>query len=145
MKDKKLQGGLIGLLVGDALGVPYEFCPPERIPSKESIEFSPPPEFQRAHYGVSSGTWSDDGAQALCLLDSLIDCIHPARPPQGQGTGYVVDCLNSARLVLEAGNYEQVVKSAIALGKVLHWSGAMERVQVVGNRVHPFCPSTLPK
>jgi ADP-ribosyl-[dinitrogen reductase] hydrolase len=241
------------------LGVPYEFCPPERIPSKVGIEFSPPPDFQRAHYGVPPGTWSDDGAQALCLLDSLIDCgnvdpndlskrflrwyldgylavdnqifdvgthtsrvldamrnglpvleaevlgreargngslmrslplalwhqgteaelvadahlqsrvthgdiycqvccalyclwarrfleevhepwpsavaslrqiyaeslphqdvlefaIYPDRPPRGQGTGYVVDCLNSARLALEAGSYEQVVKAAIALG-----------------------------
>jgi ADP-ribosyl-[dinitrogen reductase] hydrolase len=259
MNHKKLQGGLIGLLVGDALGVPYEFCPPERIPSKESVEFRAPSEFQRAHYGVPPGAWSDDGAQALCLLDSLIDCgqlnpndlskrllrwylegywavdkrifdvgthtsrvleairngmpaleagalgheargngslmrslplalwhqgtdaelvadaqlqsrvthgdiycqvccalyclwarrfleeahepwisavaslreiytkdshhrevlelaIYPDRPPQGKGTGYVVDCLNSARLALEAGTYEQVVKTAISLG-----------------------------
>jgi ADP-ribosyl-[dinitrogen reductase] hydrolase len=31
-----------------------------------------PAGFRRAH-GVASGTWSDDGAQALCLLASLID------------------------------------------------------------------------
>ena len=40
----------------------------------------------------------------------------PDHPPTGHGSGYVVDCLNSARLVLDAGSYESVVKAAIALG-----------------------------
>lgn len=67
-------GGLVGLLVGDALGVPYEFHPPEDLPSRDLIEFDPPPGFHRAHEGVPPGTYSDDGAQALCLLDSLVIC-----------------------------------------------------------------------
>lgn len=258
MKRSQLEGGLTGLLIGDALGVPYEFCRPESIPHRDHIEFEPPPEFHRAHYGTPPGTWSDDGAQALCLLDSLIECkrldphdlakrflnwyssgymavdqkvfdvgihtsrvlqaihnglpvleagalgheargngslmrslplalwhqgddyslvmdahlqskvthgdlycqvccalyclwarqflkevdnpwtsavdalqqiyineheyldvldaIRPTEAPQGKGTGYVVDCLNSARLAVESGNYEQVVKTAISLG-----------------------------
>jgi ADP-ribosylglycohydrolase len=33
---------------------------------------TPPPRFPRAHVGVPPGTWSDDGAQALVLLDSLL-------------------------------------------------------------------------
>jgi ADP-ribosylglycohydrolase len=71
---EQLEGGLIGLLVGDALGVPYEFHPPDEIPSMDLIEFNPPPGFRRAHPGVPPGTWSDDGAQALILLDSLLAC-----------------------------------------------------------------------
>ena len=70
----RVSGGLIGLLVGDALGVPYEFHPAAEIPPGELIEFDPPPGFQRAHVGVQPGTWSDDGAQALCLLASLLHC-----------------------------------------------------------------------
>lgn len=73
-RQQRVSGGLIGLLVGDALGVPYEFHPPESIPPADLIEFSPPPGFQRAHVGVPPGTWSDDGAQALVLLDSLLAC-----------------------------------------------------------------------
>ncbi|MGF6769474.1 ADP-ribosyl-[dinitrogen reductase] hydrolase [Paraburkholderia sp. GAS199] len=65
--------GLVGLLVGDALGVPFEFTPPERIPARHLIEMIPPVGFHRAHAGVPPGTWSDDGAQALCLLASLQD------------------------------------------------------------------------
>lgn len=67
-------GGLIGLLVGDALGVPFEFKSPEQLPPYDEIEMTPPNGFRRAHAGVPVGTWSDDGAQALCLLASLLEC-----------------------------------------------------------------------
>ena len=68
--DRKL-GGLVGLLVGDALGVPYEFRAADQIPAR--VEMTPPAGYDRAHRGVPPGTWSDDGAHALCLLDSLLD------------------------------------------------------------------------
>jgi ADP-ribosylglycohydrolase len=73
-RAERIEGGLIGLLVGDALGVPYEFSNPAALPPPELIEFTPPPDFTRAHQGTPPGTWSDDGAQALCLLDSLLTC-----------------------------------------------------------------------
>ncbi len=69
----RLKGGIFGLLIGDALGVPYEFHCAEAIPERDAIEMQPPPEFRRAHRGVPPGTWSDDGAQALCLLASLLE------------------------------------------------------------------------
>jgi len=71
--QERVEGGLWGLLVGDALGVPYEFAPPQRIPEARRIEMVPPVEFLRSHHGVRPGTWSDDGAQALCLLESLLE------------------------------------------------------------------------
>ncbi|HEY9838890.1 MAG TPA: ADP-ribosylglycohydrolase family protein [Candidatus Obscuribacterales bacterium] len=70
---ERIAGGLWGLLVGDALGVPYEFHEPEAIPGPEQIEFVPPAGFKRAHTGTAPGTWSDDGAHALCLLASLLE------------------------------------------------------------------------
>lgn len=63
--------GLLGLLVGDALGVPYEFHGAAEIPPRPEVEMTPPPGFRRAHDRVPPGTWSDDGAQALVLLESL--------------------------------------------------------------------------
>jgi ADP-ribosylglycohydrolase len=69
----RIAGGLWGLLVGDALGVPYEFAPPNRIPAFDRIEMKPPRDFHRAYLGIPPGTWSDDGAQALCLLGSLLE------------------------------------------------------------------------
>lgn len=68
----RLIGGLVGLLVGDALGVPYEFHRPEELPPPEQIELVPPAGFVRAHSGTPPGTWSDDGALALVLLESLL-------------------------------------------------------------------------
>ncbi|TCS93841.1 ADP-ribosylglycohydrolase family protein [Hazenella coriacea] len=73
-KEDRVRGGFWGLLVGDALGVPYEFSSAEIIPPLSQIEMKPPEGFVYAYEGVPIGTWSDDGAQALCLLDSLLSC-----------------------------------------------------------------------
>ncbi|WP_310482369.1 ADP-ribosylglycohydrolase family protein [Chamaesiphon sp. VAR_48_metabat_403] len=73
-KADRITGGLIGLLVGDALGVPYEFHAAKEIPPLAQIEMEPPIGFARSHRTTPIGTWSDDGAQALCLLASLLDC-----------------------------------------------------------------------
>lgn len=70
---ERLEGGLLGLLIGDALGVPYEFHQPQVLPPLNEIEFTPPPGFRRSHDSVPPGTWSDDGAQALALLASLLE------------------------------------------------------------------------
>lgn len=74
--EKRIAGGFYGLLVGDALGVPYEFKKPTEIPPREQIEFEPPQGYKRTYQSVPIGTWSDDGAQALALLDSLLTCGH---------------------------------------------------------------------
>lgn len=68
-----IRGSVYGLLVGDALGVPYEFHAPSELPPIELLELEPPAGFVRAHPTVAPGTWSDDGAHALCLLASLLD------------------------------------------------------------------------
>jgi ADP-ribosylglycohydrolase len=53
---------MYGVLVGDALGVPYEFQPPEEI--GEVVWGAPT-------HRAKPGTWSDDGSLTLALLDSL--------------------------------------------------------------------------
>ncbi len=60
----RLAGGLWGHLVGDALGVPYEFKSARHIG-----------EVVWGHKGTHRqlpGTWSDDGGLTLALLDSLL-------------------------------------------------------------------------
>ncbi|WP_028776435.1 ADP-ribosylglycohydrolase family protein [Shimazuella kribbensis] len=74
MEKDQILGGLYGLLVGDAVGVPYEFHTADQLPRMADIDMNPPVGFNRAHQGVLAGTWSDDGAQALCLLSSLVEC-----------------------------------------------------------------------
>ena len=70
--NQRLAGAIWGHLVADALGVPYEFHPPHALPGR--VTMKPPPGFARAHAGTHPGTWSDDGAQMLALLDSLLTC-----------------------------------------------------------------------
>jgi ADP-ribosylglycohydrolase len=43
--------------------------------------------------------------------------IRPDDPPEGDGSGYVVATLRSARWAQDAGSYEQVVRAAVSLGR----------------------------
>lgn len=70
---ERVRGGLLGLLVGDALGVPYEFKPSTKIPPRQDIEMIPPGGYPSSYPNVPPGTWSDDGAQALCLVETLVE------------------------------------------------------------------------
>ena len=82
----RLAGGMLGLLVGDALGVPYEFRSSGTI---GKVEF-------RGHgsHDQPAGTWSDDGARALALADSLLpatgaaSCSRAATNAGGGTLGY---------------------------------------------------------
>lgn len=71
-KQDQLKGAIYGLLVGDAVGVSYEFLLAEQLPAYDQIEMLPPNNFVKTYPHIPVGTWSDDGAQALCLLDSLL-------------------------------------------------------------------------
>lgn len=71
---EKVLGGLWGLLIGDATGVSYEFNPPEKLPPFEQIEMIPPKGFDKTYKDIPFGTYSDDGAQFLCVLESFLEC-----------------------------------------------------------------------
>lgn len=74
LTDSQYLGGLYGLLIGDAIGVPYQYKSATKIPTANDIDLRPPLNFQRTLPHVPAGTWSDEGAQALCLLASLRYC-----------------------------------------------------------------------
>lgn len=64
----EVYGGILGLCVGDALGVPVEF---ER---RETLRQNPVTGMRDGGtYGLPAGSWSDDSSMALCLADSLAD------------------------------------------------------------------------
>ena len=66
--------GIWGLIIGDAVGVPYEFTPQEDIPSIDKIDIVTPTYFRKTYIDVPFGTYSDDGAQFLCVIDSYLEC-----------------------------------------------------------------------
>ncbi|KXS49585.1 ADP-ribosylglycohydrolase [Halanaerobium congolense] len=67
MLKNKLKAGIIGHLVGDALGVPVEFK------SRKELKKDPVSDMQGyGTYNQVPGTWSDDSSLTLCLLESLL-------------------------------------------------------------------------
>ena len=67
---KKVKDGIMGVVIGDALGVPYEFKPRKY--------FDENPVNSMDGYGTHNqpaGTWSDDSSLTLATLDSLTNGI----------------------------------------------------------------------
>ena len=64
--EAKLKSAILGLAVGDAIGVPYEFIPRNRMKLNPAIDM-----IGYGTYNKEAGTWSDDTSLTLCLLDSL--------------------------------------------------------------------------
>ena len=119
----RISGGLIGLLIGDALGVPYEFHEPEDLPPRSELEFEPPDGFKRAHAGVKPGTWSDDGAQALCLLASLLHC--QKLEPQDLGSRFI-SWYEHGYLAVDNHVFDVGIQSANAIQKLIRGVPALE-------------------
>ena len=66
MTEEKAYGGVLGLCVGDALGVPVEFV------SRSELKRNPVTDMiGYGTYNLPPGSWSDDTSLSLCLLDSL--------------------------------------------------------------------------
>lgn len=77
MNDQR-RYGFLGALLGDAAGVPFEFSTKSEMDNlgQSRIDFPfrlPSHVWDRAHKKAPQNAWSDDGAQILALMDSLID------------------------------------------------------------------------
>ena len=62
----KIKAVMLGHAIGDALGVPVEFCNRkilEKMPVTDMMGYGT--------YHVPAGTWSDDTSMTLCALESL--------------------------------------------------------------------------
>ena len=66
MDLETIKAAMLGVIVGDALGVPVEFM------SRDALTACPVTDMRA--YGTHdqpAGTWSDDSSMALCLMESL--------------------------------------------------------------------------
>lgn len=67
--------GFYGALIGDACGVPFEFSTKEEMDELGVLNINYPfdaSDFRRAHKTAPPNAWSDDGAQMLALMDSVL-------------------------------------------------------------------------
>lgn len=70
MKDR-IKNAILGAVVGDAMGVPYEFIPRSRIRYVDEM-------INDERRNLPSGTWSDDSSMIFCTMESIIsngDCV----------------------------------------------------------------------
>jgi len=115
IEKSKIRGGIYGLLLGDAAGVPYEFNPPGNLaPHAELIDMTPPPGFRRTYSGLPVGTWSDDGALALCLLESLVEA---GRHDPIYQTRRMVAWLDEGHLAVDGHVFDVGIATRQALGQ----------------------------
>lgn len=64
----KVKDGIIGLLIGDALGVPVEFS------YREDLEENPVTDMiGEGTYDQPAGTWSDDTSMTIATMASIVD------------------------------------------------------------------------
>ena len=68
MTIDQVKGGMLGLAIGDALGVPVEFRDRTTLKRHPVVDMR---EFGSHHQ--PKGTWSDDSSLAFCLAESLIE------------------------------------------------------------------------
>lgn len=61
-------GGLIGLCVGDALGVPVEFTPREALAQDPVTGYR-----EYGTHNQPGGTWSDDSSLTFCTVAALVE------------------------------------------------------------------------
>lgn len=67
-REERIYGGLLGVITGDALGVPVEFV------SREQLREDPVSDMTgEGTYDLPPGSWSDDSSLTLCLLESLCE------------------------------------------------------------------------
>lgn len=67
MKGNKATDALLGVAIGDAVGVPYEFSSREKMQNNPAIGM-----IGHGTYNQPKGTWSDDSSLTFCLAESLV-------------------------------------------------------------------------
>ena len=124
--DNKVLNGILGLCVGDALGVPVEFV------SRRVLNLNPVKDMQGyGSHNQAPGTWSDDSSLTLCLAESLCkgydiyDIANKFHKWLYEGywtaTGEVFDVGGTTRMAL--GHIKKVRHPSLAGGRGEHDNG----------------------
>lgn len=117
----RIVGGLIGVAVGDALGVPVEFS------SREARDKDPVTGYRA--YGTHNqpaGTWSDDTSLTLCLADALIQGPEYARIAKKFVAWYEKGLWAAHGKAFDIGNTTAHAIQALKLGELPELAGPME-------------------
>ena len=137
--EEKTRAVMIGHAVGDALGVPVEFC------DREELIANPVTDMQGfGTYPYPAGCWSDDTSMSLATLDSIssgnvdLDDIM-----QNFGKWYYKDAYTPTGEMFDVGNTCSFAIENYVVGQksVLECGLTEERANGNGSlmRIHPIC------
>ena len=90
--DLLAEGAILGLTVGDALGVPVEFVPRQELRQNPVTDM-----LSGGTYDLPAGTWSDDTSMTLCLMDSLTHVGIDYKDQMRRFAGWLCNASNTAR------------------------------------------------
>jgi ADP-ribosylglycohydrolase len=118
---ERISGGLFGLVVGDALGVPVEFGTRAELKRNPVVGMR-----GNGTHNQRAGTWSDDSSMTLCLAASLAENGYDLKDQAGRFLrwyrdaymtpyGEVFDIGNATRQALE--QFEQGAEPVMAGGR----------------------------
>lgn len=82
-KYKNIPPSILGFVIGDAMGVPYEYKKRDTFKCDDMRAST----FKDAHFPLPLGSWSDDTSMMLCVLDALSEKYRydmMEKPPQTQ-------------------------------------------------------------
>ena len=66
-ENDRIRGMLWGLIVGDCLGSPVQFMDMDSFPGVTEM-------IPCRYFNTPAGYWTDDGAMALCIMESVVRC-----------------------------------------------------------------------
>ena len=147
-RRQRIEGGLFGALVGDALGVPVEFT------SRQERDIDPVKGMRAfGSWKQPAGTWSDDGALLLCTAESLLE--NPGVDLAGQlyvrwqreghwaARGDVFDIGNATRAALERIAAGTPAAAAGGIDESDNGNGSLMRILPVALRFCDAAPEVV--
>ena len=100
---ERFRGSMLGLAVGDALGMPIEFSFDENFKSVTDMLGS-------NEFGLKPGQWTDDTSLALCLAASIVETgkFHPKDQMERYLKWYKTGYMSSNGKCFDIGNTTQI-------------------------------------
>lgn len=140
MKSNKVTDALLGVAIGDAVGVPFEFNSRDKMrtePAKEMTGYGT--------YNQPPGTWSDDSSLTFCLAESLVkgydlkDISEKFIQWRGQAywsaRGEVFDigrttsrAISRLKIILDSGNLEELKQQKYGGDESDNGNGSLMRI-----------------